>query len=260
MTRAFRGIKVAHVKTCFWREDARPEIADISGRQAILWVVRESEGERFEASLNEAAERCTASIPLVADTDLGVVLATANDLLDELEAAGAQPAPGDNGPRRLEVDDAKLADTRAFIDRQVESFRALPPPTPDVDAEIVRELLRVALFVLSAGKASDEQFEAALVDAADAIANLPCDGCGGVHWPVLDKPKAGSIDWWDDPGAFFACRTCGRYLASAFAYPYIRQADDRYPLEGVVPSREQREAWVEDRLVRYRDRSATEPS
>ena len=64
----------------------------------------------------------------------------------------------------------------------------------------------------------------------------------GVHWPVLDKPVTGSVDWWDDPGAYFACRTCGQYLAGASAYPYIRQANDRYPLEGVV-RRDEEHPW-----------------
>ncbi len=117
---------------------------------------------------------------------------------------------------------------------------------------------------------SDDE-DPAVVDAEQAIRYLPCDGCGGIHWPALHKPKWGTIEWWDDPGAFFACRTCGRYLASAFAYPYIRQANDRYPLEGVVPSREESEADVSNgssglggrsgiRVVRNLRAPATDPS
>lgn len=110
--------------------------------------------------------------------------------------------------------------------------------------ETLREVLAASLRILNGGELDEAAFEAAWVDAKDAIDDLPCTKCGDVNWPRVDKPKAGSLDWWHDPGAYFACRACGHYLASGFAYPYIRQADPDYPLNGALPSKAERRERV----------------
>ena len=231
-------MKVALAKTCFWREDGRDELADISGRQAILWVDRDRDGEEsFEGTFHQRLAWNSTTISVVKDRELAAVAAALNRRLDELEAAGAVPVEGDEEPRRVDLAAATdgLPSTHAFLEREVARYKELPPPTPEVDPAIVQELLRVTFTVLTKGKHSDDQLDAALTDAADAIRSLPCDGCGGIHWPVVAEPTWGSAAWWDDPCPYFACRTCRRYLASAFAYPYIRKANDNYPVEGVLP-------------------------
>ena len=123
--------------------------------------------------------------------------------------------------------------------------------------ETLREVLVASLRILSGGELDEAAFQAAWVDAKDAIDDLPCSECGGVNWPRVDKPKAGSFDWWDDPSAYFACRACGHYLASGSAYPYMRQADPDYPLNGALPSKAERRANVERAIEEgYRQRLA----
>lgn len=43
--------------------------------------------------------------------------------------------------------------------------------------------------------------------------DLPCEKCGSSATPIVRSPERGSIDWWDDPSAYFACADCGAYLA-----------------------------------------------
>lgn len=123
--------------------------------------------------------------------------------------------------------------------------------------ETLREVLAASFRILHGGEFDQTAFEAAWVDAYDALQDLPCPECGGVNWPRVDKPKGGSLDWWDDPSAYFACRTCGHYLASGSAFPYMRQADPDYPLNGALPSKAERRARV-DRIIEnyYRKRLA----
>ncbi len=117
--------------------------------------------------------------------------------------------------------------------------------------ETLREVLAASLRILSGGELDEAAFEAAWIDAKEAIDDPPCPECGGVNWPRVDKPKAGSFDWWDSPGAYFACRACGHYLASGFAYPYIRQADPDYPLNGALPSKAERQERVHRTIEDY---------
>lgn len=99
-----------------------------------------------------------------------------------------------------------------------------------------REALWRLYAAKAVGPADEATFERALKDAAQAIANMPCCDCGTTAWPIVFRPPRESAAWWDDPGVYFACAKCQRYLGVTPVVPgWSRRETTNYPQEGFPP-------------------------
>lgn len=97
--------------------------------------------------------------------------------------------------------------------------------------ESLRELLREQYWLLGHGRGSEEHFEQAYTVRGfeKAIESLPCASCGAVCWPVIQSPKEGSAEWWEDPFATYNCRVCGYFLAQVGDGTSTSEPSREYP-------------------------------